>query len=500
MLESDLIDKKHDIERHATKSSGRGSTRCLKSLLSTMLLFLLTPFYLTHLQTQNHSTKTIARCTIDSLHRNLSFLDNSPPITTNEFISRRNRLALALHRLNISTFVFEPGYTFEYYANVSQHDWEPWEPEERPFLMLISPVTNANGSVTARTTFLAPAFEAGRVGTLGITVKSELEIVTWEEHWNPYGTLLKSNLFYGKPAKIMVDEEMRDYIVRGLTSVGFETIGLHRDVEAVRQQKSEAEINLLRAVNTGTVEAIRAMRPCLKVGMTENDVKDVLDRALLSIPGFNLFFNLVMFDEDAASPHGGSGGNKKLEYDTMVLIDVGAHYKGYSSDVSRSLMIDPPKRLLWQRLLMRALTMWNWQMSLGDEWWIRDRLDYEEKLKAWRIVFDAQTESIKHFVPNATAASVDIAARDIIMKAGYGKHFTHRVGHGIGIKAHESPYLHKGNTGVRLRENMTFTSEPGIYLEGKFGVRHEDVFMVRAEEDGGPLLLSGRRAIDVRNP
>jgi Xaa-Pro aminopeptidase len=70
--------------------------------------------------------------------------------------------------------------------------------------------------------------------------------------------------------------------------------------------------------------------------------------------------------------------------------------------------------------------------------------------------------------------------------------FSHRVGHGIGIKAHESPYLNKGNFNVTLRAGMTFTSEPGIYLVDKFGVRHEDIFLVR--EDRQPEILTGQRA------
>lgn len=91
-----------------------------------------------------------------------------------------------------------------------------------------------------------------------------------------------------------------------------------------------------------------------------------------------------------------------------------------------------------------------------------------------------------------SAASVDIAARDVITDAGYGDEFIHRVGHGIGIKAHESPYLNKGEVNVTLRAGMVFTSEPGIYLFDKFGVRHEDVLLVI--EDGEPEILSGRRA------
>jgi Xaa-Pro aminopeptidase len=116
----------------------------------------------------------------------------------------------------------------------------------------------------------------------------------------------------------------------------------------------------------------------------------------------------------------------------------------------------------------------------------------QEKLRVWDIVLEAQTASLHAIQAGNSAASVDMAARDVITDAGYGAAFTHRVGHGIGIKAHESPYLNKGEVNVALRAGMVFTSEPRVYLVDKFGVRHEDVLLVR--EDGGPETLSGRRA------
>jgi len=215
----------------------------------------------------------IQQCAIDNLHHNLSFLHNARAITTDELIARRDRLAAALVDSRVDAFAVEPGYTFQYYGNISQHDWEPWEPEERPFLMIVQPVVDrATGDITARTSFLSPHFEEGRVRMLGIPAPDELEIVTWEEHWSPYDTLLRET-FGNKPGvKIMVDEEMRDYIVRGLSASGFQTVGLSTNVEAVRQTKSAAEIELLRAVNTGTVEAVRHMRPCKWFSLTSSSL------------------------------------------------------------------------------------------------------------------------------------------------------------------------------------------------------------------------------------
>ncbi|KAJ4390186.1 hypothetical protein N0V93_007660 [Gnomoniopsis smithogilvyi] len=440
----------------------------------------------------------VQECAIRNLHQDLSFLDQAKPIESDEFIERRDRLARALSASNVDAFVLEPGYTFQYYGNISQTDWEPWEPEERPFLMVVMPETSVTtGEIKAKTAYLSPHFEEGRVRMLGIPSRdTELDIVIWEEHWNPYTTLLQSHLFkdFDHQPKLMMDEEIRDYIVRGLDAAGFDTVGLNPAVELVKQQKTPAEVELIRAVNTGTVEAVRAMRPCLVPDLTENDVTDILDNALLSI-GFSLFFNIVLFEEHGALPHGGFvTGFKKLSYETMVVIDVGAHNLGYSSDICRSFFIDPPKPNHIGFGVFNAL-----KVKLGLEaapidatWTPPDPKLHAEKLQVWDIVLDAQTAAARAFKPNATAASVDIAARSVIENAGYGYGFTHRLGHGIGIKAHESPYLNKWNTEVFLQPGMTFTNEPGIYLENRFGVRHEDIYLVRV--DGEAELLSGKRA------
>ncbi|KAF2172436.1 hypothetical protein M409DRAFT_17669 [Zasmidium cellare ATCC 36951] len=413
-------------------------------------------------------------CSIKNLQANLSFLDTAHPLPVAEFVHRRDRLAQALVEDGLDAFLVEPGYTFSYYANVTQPDWEVWEPEERPFLMVVQPQSHGS-TYKAKTTFLVPSFEAERARLLNMPFESEIELVTYEEHWNPYTTLLSSSIFStAKTApKVMVDEEMRDFISRGLADNGFNVHGLNGEVERVRETKSEAEIGILRAVNTGTVESVRAMRKCMKPGLTEDEVMWVLDNTMRSA-GMDPFFDIVLFDEDASNPHGGTDGSKILEKETMVLIDVGSHLFGYSSDICRSFF--PPF----------------FEKPESDHDYEALSSELKEKLYVWDVVLEAQTASLHALHENGTCASVDLAARGVIEDAGYGDAFTHRVGHGIGIKAHESPYLNKGNVDTKLKAGMTFTSEPGIYLVDKFGVRHEDILLVR--ENGLPDLLTGQRA------
>lgn len=508
--EQDLLLPDEEAQMHNAISLDEPEKRGSKSRTQVVLLVILTAFMAVGLGfaigysvvAARSGTKAVAiphadvskiqQCAISNLHQDLSFLDNAPPIEAAEFIHRRDRLAQALYDDGIDAFVLEPGYTFQYYGNVSQWDWEPWEPEERPFLMIVQPQVHHSGKVTAKTTYLAPHFEEDRVRMLNIPALSRLNIIIWEEHWNPYLTLHDA-LFPHKPhPTIMTDDELRDYIVRGLASTGMHTVGLTPNVSAVREQKSSAEISLLRAVNTGTVEAVRRMRPCLVPGLTENQVISILDNALLSLPGFSLFFNIVLFDENAALPHGGKAtGNKTLTHDTVVLIDVGAHYRGYSSDICRSFLIPPiPPSPPSQKTKIRPHSPLPTPQSTEL---------LRLKQEVFSTVLAAQSASIAQFRPGNSAASVDVAARNVIASKGWEKDFTHRVGHGIGIKAHESPYLNKGNTGTILRAGMAFTSEPGVYLTGKFGVRTEDIFVV-TEEGREVECLSGRRARSLWEP
>ena len=174
--------------------------------------------------------------------------------------------------------------------------------------MIVQPEVGDAGAIRARTKFLAPSFEVERARILGMPWDSEkegeMEFVAWEEHWNPYSTLLDAWKWYSvngegigeekRRPKVMVDEEMRDFIQRGLGSNGFEIVGLGGEVERVKQTKSKAEIEIVRAVNTGTVEAVRAMRSCMYPGLTENEVMEVLDNTLRAA-AMEPFFDIVLF-------------------------------------------------------------------------------------------------------------------------------------------------------------------------------------------------------------
>ncbi|WP_260741956.1 M24 family metallopeptidase [Tunturiibacter lichenicola] len=143
----------------------------------------------------------------------------------------------------------------------------------------------------------------------------------------------------------------------------------------------------------------------------------------------------------------------------IILIDDGCILEGYQSDISRTFV-------------------------LGDA--TIPKLDKQRKV--FDIVLKAQTEALAAARPGVQCQAIDAAARSVVTAAGYGpdyKHFTHRVGHGIGMDGHEWPYLVRGNT-TPLAPGMCFSDEPGIYLPGEFGVRLEDDWHVI--ETGGKMF------------
>jgi Xaa-Pro aminopeptidase len=121
----------------------------------------------------------------------------------------------------------------------------------------------------------------------------------------------------------------------------------------------------------------------------------------------------------------------------------------------------------------------------------------EEHLKIWQLVHAAQAAAFTAATNGTVAHKVDEVARATIEAAGYGKYFTHRLGHGIGLETHEDPYLVGGSQAV-LTPGHSFSNEPGVYIEGKIGVRLEDCFYIAG--DGEPRYLTERVGGTARSP
>jgi Xaa-Pro aminopeptidase len=171
-------------------------------------------------------------------------------------------------------------------------------------------------------------------------------------------------------------------------------------------------------------------------------------------------FTIVGSGPNAASPHHGAG-ERTIEASDVVVLDFGGKAQGYCSDITRTVFVGEPD---------------------------------EERRRVYEVVRSAQQAAFEAVRPGVAAQDVDRAARAVIEEAGYGDRFLHRTGHGIGLEVHEPPYLVEGNE-TPLEVGMTFSDEPGIYVEGRFGVRIEDQVVVTAE--GGERLNEATRDLTV---
>ena len=197
----------------------------------------------------------------------------------------------------------------------------------------------------------------------------------------------------------------------------------------------------------------------LRPGVSELEIADVI-RAEFGRHGAKPEFTIVGSGPNGAFPHHATG-NRKLQVGDAVVIDIGGRKDGFPSDMTRMAVIGHAPE------------------------------GYE---KVHAIVERALCAALAAARPGVRAMDVDAAARNVIAEAGYGEYFVHRLGHGLGIEVHEPPYLTSTSETV-LDEGMVFSIEPGIYLPGRFGLRLEDIVILRA--DGPEILSSLPRALHV---
>ena len=256
------------------------------------------------------------------------------------------------------------------------------------------------------------------------------------------------------PGTVAVDGEMRtDYALLLLNHLPGSTPVLANEVVGqLRIIKDEDEISELirnaRIADRGMEAAFATLKP----GLTEREVADIITQEFLRAGGDKAMFTIVAAGEHGAFPHHHTG-NTKLQAGESVLLDIGAASGLYVSDITRMAFIGEPS---------------------------------EEYLKVHQIVDSAVQAALATIKPGVLAKEVDKAARDVITEAGYGEYFTHRTGHGLGMATHEEPYI-TATSELVLQEGMVFSVEPGIYLPGKFGVRLEEIVVVRAN---GPQIFS----------
>ena len=360
---------------------------------------------------------------------------------------RLDKLTASLRTSNLDAVILNPGPTLKYLTGLNFHLME------RPVVLFVAPGKDP--------VLVLPELELPKVDLFPYKVQG----IAYGENpaeWDD--AFRKAAQALGLDAKRIGVEprqlrllEFR-HVKAGAPEADFPDAG---DVLAeLRLRKDKAEVDAMCRAAKIAQDALEAVIPQIKVGMTEREIASGLVMQLLKrgseseIP----FAPIVSAGPNSANPHA-SPSDRKLQAGDLLVVDWGAAFDGYISDLTRTF-------------------------AVGE-------VDEEYKT-IHRIVQEANAAGRAAAKPGVPCADVDKAARDVIEKAGYGKYFTHRTGHGIGMEGHEAPYMRGDNMQI-LEPGMAFTVEPGIYLVGRNGVRIEDNLVIT--ETGAESLSDMPREI-----
>ncbi|MGX7107673.1 M24 family metallopeptidase [Hutsoniella sourekii] len=218
-------------------------------------------------------------------------------------------------------------------------------------------------------------------------------------------------------------------------------------IETVRQIKDAEEIAIIKQACEITDQAFSHILTFIKPGVSELEVANELERFCKSKGASAMSFDTIIASGyRSAMPHG-VASDKLIEAGDMITMDFGCYYKGYASDMTRTVAlgsVDPKLEVIYQ------------------------------------IVLEAHQAVIDGTKAGMTGREVDDLARDIIKSYGYGDNFGHSTGHGVGLDIHEEPAIAQRNQ-EPLEVGMVITDEPGIYIDGLGGVRIEDDLLVTQE-------------------
>jgi D-alanyl-D-alanine dipeptidase len=293
----------------------------------------------------------------------------------------------------------------------------------------------------------------------GCPVGDSIEVRGWQDGEDPY--VATASLLPGD-GRIAVGDRMWASHLLGLQwqrpRTGF--LPASSVLWRLRAVKDQDELAVLARAGRAADETFRQVCGMRFEGRQEEQVAADLRRLLVENGHASADFWIVASGPNGASPHHEPSGRTIRTRDAVVL-DFGGEIGGYYSDTSRTVVVGEPP---------------------------------EGFLEVYEVVRRAQDAGFEAVRPGVAAQDIDRAARAVIEGAGFGERFVHRTGHGIGLEVHEPPYLVEGNADA-LERGMTFSIEPGIYLEGRFGVRIEDI--VAVTEDGAERLNRSTRDLQT---
>jgi Xaa-Pro aminopeptidase len=309
--------------------------------------------------------------------------------------------------------------------------------------------------VGGEATLVVPRLEAPRV----TEHPDAFSVLAWEETDDPVALVAR---LAAAPATAAVGDQTWAVFVLDLQAAlpGTRFRKASEVTGPLRIVKDVAEIAALRAAAHAVDAIAGAMREQKFAGRRETEVhRELVDR-MLELGHERANFAIVASGPNGASPHH-EPADRVIGAGDVVLCDFGGTMHGYCSDITRMFVVGEP----------------------APE--VRD---------TYAVLVDAQEKAVRAATIGTSCEAVDAAARRAIADAGYGDSFIHRTGHGIGVEAHEEPYIVAGNN-LPLAPGHAFSVEPGIYLPGRFGLRLEDI--VVATPDGPERLNEAPRDLAV---
>ena len=367
-----------------------------------------------------------------------------PPFTTDDFARRMAHAAAQAREAGLTGVLVAPGPDLEYLIG-----YAPGVIAERITMLVIN--------VSRPPTMIVPAIE--RAGAADAPGTAAISLSAWGDDQDPYAETAR-----------LLDADGR-YAISD-SAWAMHVLGLQRALPRSRYVSMTDALPMLRAVKDADelerlTAAARAVDACFSEivrvrfeGRREWEIGTQLATLLREHGHSRVDFTVVGSGPNGANPHH-ELSDRVIERGDMVVLDFGGAKHGYESDITRTVHVGEPS---------------------------------EEEEEVFEIVRRAQQAGFEAVRPGVACQEVDRAARGVIADGGYGEYFIHRTGHGIGLTAHEPPYMLEGET-QPVEPGMCFSIEPGIYLPGRFGVRIEDI--VTVTEDGARRLNNSTRELRI---
>jgi len=369
------------------------------------------------------------------------------PINSSPYTARQARLAETLQAAQFEAAVLNPGPSLVYLTGMHFHL------SERPVVMIFKP--------GATPCIVLPELESAKLKHLDYPIQAFPYTEAVEDWAAAFGRAAQAAGIDGKTVGVE-PRGLRFLEFQFLTNAAPKAnfVSAEANLAALRMYKDAGEIVAMRKAAEIAQRALQATLPVVQIGVSEREIASELTLQLLragSDPELP-FAPIISGGPNSANPHA-TPSKRVLQAGDLLVIDWGASYQGYFSDITRTFAIGEIE---------------------------------PEYVRIGQLVLEANLAGRRIAGPGIEAGQVDQAARAVIEQGGYGPYFFHRTGHGLGMEGHEEPYIRSGST-VLLKPGMTFTIEPGIYLPDRNGVRIEDDVVIT--EDGSESLTNLPRQV-----